>query len=464
MPKLNVFREINNSIEKVGSLETVNYDIIFTYSPEYLSSENAAALSPILPLQSGSFSTNVTAVFFEGLLPEGSMRKAVARAIHSETADFQALLNALNRETVGALLFSDGDIDTSMFEYAEIPSGKLAEFALRPYSVSFETNLKTHLSLAGMQPKIGLYHFGEDITSGWFEPKGFAPSTHIIKAPNAEYRLETINEALCLKTAKYCDFDVAECELIPIEGSEPLIAIERFDRVFTDIPSREINGLPVPQRLHQEDFCQCLGWPSKDKYEPTDGNYLNHGALLISENCSNSYGDKMMFFSRIIFDWLIGNCDNHLKNHSLLYSPNWDKRELSPLYDILCTTFYPGFSHEMGVSLCPSRILEDVSEEFIVEYAGTIGISKEMALEQLEDLVNVFPIALERACTELVSEGFTKAKEVACFIFNDAAQRCDKLSPSLYFGERCIEELVPSAMDAAKISGGREAVEKESVR
>ena len=134
-----------------------------------------------------------------------------------------------------------------------------------------------------------------------------------------------------------------------------------------------------------------------------------------------------MFFARVIFDWLIGNCDNHLKNHSLTWLPDWSAKELSPLYDITCTTMYPQLDRSMGVSLCSSRSIDDVTRGTIHEEARRAGIPGKAADEQLESLVEEFPRALEKARGELVEEGFAAADEIARFIREDAAARIRSL-------------------------------------
>lgn len=90
--------------------------------------------------------------------------------------------------------------------------------------------MRTRLSLAGAESKLGLYHAGSDLQSGWFLPLGTAPSTHIVKASDGAFKNQTINEALCMLAAKHCGFDVADCQLLPAGGAEPLLIVTRFDR------------------------------------------------------------------------------------------------------------------------------------------------------------------------------------------------------------------------------------------
>jgi serine/threonine-protein kinase HipA len=130
-----------------------------------------------------------------------------------------------------------------------------------------------------------------------------------------------------------------------------------------------------------------------------------------------------MFFNRVLFDYLIGNCDNHLKNHSFLWSSDWSGLELSPLYDITCTTFYPELDREMGVSLCESRRIDDVKKADIVRAARAIGISEDLGWSQYLELSAQLPGAIKRAENDLVTQGFAVASHIADFIFRDSSMR-----------------------------------------
>lgn len=135
---------------------------------------------------------------------------------------------------------------------------------------------------------------------------------------------------------------MSDCRLLLIEGCEPLLVIERFDRRVP--PSGEavtLDGCEVPRRLHQEDFCQASGLRGTQKYEPTRGNYLNRCGNVIARSSSNPFGDRADFLQRIYLDYFLGNCDNHLKNHSRLWSEDFAERSLAPVYDLTCTTVYP---------------------------------------------------------------------------------------------------------------------------
>ena len=117
-----------------------------------------------------------------------------------------------------------------------------------------------------------------------------------------------------------------------------------------------------------------------------------------------------MEFSHILFDWAISNCDNHLKNHSFLWTPDWSSKALSPLYDITCTT----------------RRIDDVTLSDVLDAAKTMGVPEKIARGELDELGRSFTKVLRQAEQELVEEGFTEVSRFAAHIEQDFKRRCEK--------------------------------------
>ena len=176
--------------------------------------------------------------------------------------------------------------------------------------------------------------------------------------------------------------------------------------------------------LNQTLFSSRNAEQRAQKYEPTDGHYANKCADLLAKASCNPLGDRMGLFSNLLFCWAIGNADNHLKNYSLLWSDDWQRRKLSPFYDLTCTLIYPHLEGEMGVSLCPSRRIDEVGLGDIVETARGMGVGKKAALAEYGDLCHDFEDALRRAEAQLVGKGFDRASEIADFISHSFKERC----------------------------------------
>ena len=66
---------------------------------------------------------------------------------------------------------------------------------------------------------------------------------------------------------------------------------------------------------------------------------------------SNPMEDQLKLWDICVFNYLIGNTDNHIKNVSLLYASDMASIRLAPAYDIVCTMIYPSSTTEMAVSI-----------------------------------------------------------------------------------------------------------------
>lgn len=405
MNTIDVWRECHNNIQHVGTIGSNQNEICFSYDEDY----RGEPISISLPLSRTSHSERATRCFFSGLIPEGSTRELFSQMLHASREEFIPYLQYLKNESLGALLFSlNGEEPYTDPSYKAIEDTFFNEFAQSPLETAVQTMSKTRLSLTGAMAKIGLYL--DEETNRWFYPLGGAPSTHIIKAGNPkQFPLETINEALCLGVANRCGFPAATCFLMPIKDNEPLLAIRRFDRVISK-DSKVVSGMLAPMRIHQEDFSQATTNPLK--YEPTDGAYLSLLSSTTRQNCQNAFGESNLVVEYVLFDYLIGNCDNHLKNFALLYNQDWSDREIAPLYDIVSTVAYPAIYLEMGVSFGGDRRIDHVSRSLFEQAIHMSGIPLNMALQNLCDLAKALPTAIHEEAKAIAEAGFPQVNKL----------------------------------------------------
>lgn len=416
MSEVSVWREIGGSVEKVGFLKLADGGLAFTYEEGY----EGAPISVSLPVQRTAHGPLTTGNFFRGLIPEGEAYREFARMLRASEESYLPFLERLRDESIGALLFSiDEEPPYQHPAYEEVPPDLLEKLAAHPVETAVSTLGRTRLSLTGAMAKIGLYR---DCASGrWLLPTGGVPSTHIVKVANsAQFPNETVNEALCLRVAARCGLPAARVELIPVEKDAPLLAVERFDRVI-DGSSRLVDGMPVPHRLHQEDFAQAIS--TRLKYEPTDGNYLNQIVYVARSHCANAFGEGHLLFEYTLFNYLIGNCDNHLKNYALLYDSDWAGREVAPLYDVISTVLYPEIYLEMGVSFGGDRRIDRVTRGAIEGTAARCGLPRDLVWGAFDELGRTIPGALEEEADNLAHEGYPEAKTILSPILRGVESR-----------------------------------------
>ncbi len=115
---------------------------------------------------------------------------------------------------------------------------------------------------------------------------------------------------------------------------------------------------------------------------------------------------------------------------SLVWDAGWTSHELSPVYDVTCTTTYPQVYREMGVSLCPSRRIDDIAGADIRAAGRTIGVSEKAAWAHWAELCSDFPNALSAVEGSIAEQGFDKVHEVAEFIRTDAERRVRHIADS----------------------------------
>ena len=411
MSTLQVSIEKQGIQQRVGIIESDGYrNGRFSYDKDYLHTPDAVPVSVSLPLQEEPFSRTQTHCFFDGLLPEGFTRRSVAWWACSGEEDYLSILAALGRECIGAIQILPEDAVSPTPAYREMSMEQVRELAREGASKSAEIVTQTHLSLTGATGKVGLYH--QDTPSDvWYLPEGNAPSTHILKQSHIRFRHIITNEQLALLTARKLGMETTDSFIVNTGSGldeEILFAAARFDRTFAKAPAL-VDGLPVPLRLHQEDFAQALGIPAAEKYERDDTHYLRDMFSLIRRVCSNPVEDQLKLWDMIVFDFLIGNTDNHLKNYSLLYSPNLKRIHLAPAYDIVSTCVYKQSTREMALRIGDARLLGEASRSSFIQAAKDAGLGSALAMKRFDRMAQQFPSALEQAAAQLAEAGYPEA-------------------------------------------------------
>ena len=420
MRELKVYIEIRGRQTPVGTIRgNDSMDAVFSYDGEYLSAGNSAQIAISLPLQKDSFRSDQTRNYFESLLPEGFSRTAVAEWIKVDERDYLTILSFLGRECLGAVKIIEGkDINGS--EYELLTEERIKELAAEGAAKSTQILIETHLSLTGATGKVGLYF--DEASNKWYLPKGNAPSTHIVKQSHVRLKHIVLNEQLCMLTAKNLGIDVPESFIINKgdNDDELLFATKRYDRAFLN--EKYINGLPCPLRLHQEDFAQALSILPNDKYEKKPSEYLKRMFELIRYNSSDPIKDQKALLRSIIFNYLIGNTDCHVKNYSLLYSPDLRSKRLAPIYDLVSTRVYKSTS-DMSFFIGGELDIEKITRVNFAKAADEIGISERMVLKIFDEVTEMFESSLTAAADELENMGFEQAMTLKRAILQSGGYR-----------------------------------------
>jgi len=422
MAELRVERFYNGDFEPVGTLSSQSiFELSFSYDEAYLLKANAVALSLSLPLDQACYDIERTLPYFEGLLPEGPARESIARELRvSPHAPFD-LLRALGAEAVGAVRIGASEVlHGQSTGYTLLSDEDINQLSEKSEQVVAKYLKRAKLSLAGAQYKVGLYRF-EDIDgkSALYVPDGIAASTHIIKTESRDFEGLVFNESYCLALARACGLLVPDSYIIA--AARPLLAIKRFDRIINE-RSRLYGGLPAPIRLHQEDLSQALGIETSMKYEAGNSDYPLLIARLLRSFAAEPLQDIETVAQLMIFNYLIGNCDNHIKNLSILYSEDYQTIKLAPAYDVLNTTVYD-LDREMGLRIGSTRMIDQIKKEDFSLLAKSLGIGKSRMRLLLDDMRERLSAALTEGSAEAAVSEYETAESIVTRIAQDATRR-----------------------------------------
>jgi serine/threonine-protein kinase HipA len=224
----------------------------------------------------------------------------------------------------------------------------------------------TKISIQGVQPKLSAalnikeYKFDLVDTGGKYILK---PQHHIfLQLPE--------NEDVTMRMAKAAGINVPLHGMIWSKDKTLTYFIKRFDR------KGHKDKIPV------EDFAQLARMTRETKY-----NYsMEKLVLLLDEFCTFPMIEKSKLFRLVLFNYLIGNEDMHLKNYSVIR--NDDKIELSPSYDLLNSTIVlKGETEEIALSLAGKK--RKLSRKTLVDYFGKerCGLTDKVVESNIQALV-----------------------------------------------------------------------------
>lgn len=465
MRRLDVSIEMEGRQREVGCITgDTEFNAEFRYSEDYLDSPFARPISLSLPLRAEAYNYEQTRIFFEGLLPEGFLRRTVAENNRTDQSDYLSLLEMLGAECLGAIQIKGADYELIEPEYRPLPPDLMFRLASEGATTSADLVVESHLSLTGASGKIGAYR---DEDGNWYLPVGSAPSTYIIKQSHIRYDHIVQNEQLALQTARIAGINVPESSIIeadhsalnvsaapesidhqdrsaeidanpaenssqalrPVTVSYPgrssrpisteivLFATERYDRTLEG-SVRTLSGLPCPLRLHQEDFGQALGIAPSNKYEKAGDQHMKKMFDLLRRYSASPIEDQMKLWDMIVFHWLIGNTDGHIKNFSLIYDRHLSSVRLAPAYDIISTIVYDTHSTDMAFSIGGEIDWRKVDRDSFVRAAEEIKLSRKIFMDRFDALAARFKPALMQAAEEMKAAGFEEAGDLASDILS----------------------------------------------
>ena len=158
---------------------------------------------------------------------------------------------------------------------------------------------------------------------------------YILKPQTIQYPFLPENEDLTMHLAELVKIDVVPHTLFHFDNGEYCYLTKRIDR--------SKRGIKIPM----EDMCQLTEHLTERKYKSS----YEQIAKAIRKYSAAPGLDLTKFWTIVIFSWVVGNSDMHLKNFSL-YAPNETDYILTPAYDLLNTLLViPEDTEELALTL-----------------------------------------------------------------------------------------------------------------
>lgn len=291
----------------------------FAYGRQYLRRADAEPFNPShLPLQEAVFRLperrlrdgGAMPLTFRDALPDSWGRKVLEAKYGRGLSDVEALL-LTNADRVGAMVFSaslpiePAQPDATVFRLDELANAaRQLEMGLEPAA-----DLRPLLqggTLGGARPKATFIHDGK---------------RHIAKFPaRGDAHDVSVLEAVTLGLAKACGVNVPAFFLLPVPTGHALV-LRRFDRE---------GNIDDERRLHYLSASALLNVAYEDN---TGGSYVELAQALRRISVQPE-ADLHELYRRLVFNLVVGNSDDHVKNHGVLLVGNGRYR-LAPAFDLV---------------------------------------------------------------------------------------------------------------------------------
>ena len=245
-----------------------------------------------------------------------------------------------------------------------------------------EKTVNQRIAVTGVQPKLSVTleqqkeHNRLTIVGLWGE--------YILKPQHAHYAAMPETEDLTMHIAALFKIDVCEHTLIRATDKSLVYLAKRFDRK---------NG----EKIHIEDLCQLSEFLTENKYK---GSYERAGKL-VQKYCNRGI-DVLNYFELVLFSYLSGNNDMHLKNFSLVHT---DKGIVfSPAYDLLNVNLVnPADDEELGLTLNGKK--KKIKLEDFIALAKGLNISEKVYQNSFKKFT-----LKNREVRELIDRSFLSAE------------------------------------------------------
>ncbi|MCP4072870.1 MAG: HipA domain-containing protein [Hyphomicrobiales bacterium] len=365
-----------------GKLEADNGNILFNYGKSYLERKDAISIyEPELPLQVGALPL-LDGLSMPGCIRDGAPdawgRRVIINKLLGTAATDNADLDELTymlesgSDRVGALDFQKSATVYEPRFTRNASLDQLLEAAERvekglPLAPDLNQALFHGSSIGGARPK-ALFEDG----ARKYVAK-FSTSADLYNMVKAEF--------IAMRLAQLSGLNVAPVSLTRAAGKDILL-IERFDRVKTDAG------------WTRKSMVSALTLFELDEMMARYASYENL-AEIIRHRFTNPSQTLKELFSRLVFNILSGNTDDHARNHAAF----WDGHmlTLTPAYDI-CPQGRAGNEASQAMRISGTNNMSQIKS--CLEAAHHFHLSGEQALSIAEMQIECITSNWDGVCDE----------------------------------------------------------------
>lgn len=256
------------------------------------------------------------------------------------------------------------------FGTATLPEIKIDEDTLTALALE---NTGKGVTVPGVQKKLSL-HLLSDTASPRLTLVDY-PTGYILKPQVADFEALPQAEHLVMSMADATGIATVPHALI-CQNGEIAYLTKRIDRRF---------GKNSVELLAMEDFCQLDRRLTEDKYR---GSY-ERCAKVIRQYSSRKQLDLSELFLRLVFSYVVGNSDMHLKNFSLIEPEVGSGRYvLSAAYDLLpVNVVMPEDTEEFALAMNGKK--RNLCKKDFLVFADACGIQKNAAEKMIAKVLSM---------------------------------------------------------------------------
>lgn len=250
------------------------------------------------------------------------------------------------------------------------------EYSLSQMDELAKNIVERSVAVPGVQPKLSMSLIKEtrEKTNTRLTVIGALGGEFILKPPSELYPEMPENEHVTMKIAERLGIKTVPCSLIRLASGELSYITKRIDR--------RSDGTKV----HMLDMFQIT--EAFDKYKSS----MEKIGKAIDLYSSNTLLDKVLYFELVVFSFITGNNDMHLKNFSLIKGPiGWT---LSPAYDLLNASIAnPDDNEELALTLNGKK--RKLRSDDFVDLGKGMGLSSKQIKGAFKRTVDNLPVIKE---------------------------------------------------------------------